>query len=279
MKCPQCGQETSGKYCSNCGAALKGAACPSCSTPLPAGARFCHVCGTPLSAPRRPASRVPLPAGGQAGLVPWIVAGIAVAVLVVVLVARLGGGRAPTAPAASPAGAPGTGPNELPDISKMSPQERADLLFDRVMRAHEQGDSQQATSFGPMALQAIAMLGTLDDDEHYHAGLINAALGNFAATAAEADTIAQHDPHHLFVPLLRWQVANHDNDAAGMRRAYRQFLDDYNREIATGKPEYAAHKTRLAALRAAAAGRPGKEGDGRRRICVPSRLNSRLTNL
>ena len=116
------------------------------------------------------------------------------------------------------------------------------------------------TLFGPMALQAAAMLGTLNDDQHYHVGLINAALGHFAATAAEADTIAKDDPHHLFVPLLRWEVANHDNDTAGMRRAYRQFLDNYGREIATGKPEYAAHKTRLDAFREEARGALGKSG-------------------
>ena len=105
-----------------------------------------------------------------------------------------------------------------------------------------------------------AMLGTLNDEDHYQVGLINAALGNFAATAAEADTIAQHDPHHLFVPLLRWQVANHGNDAAGTRRAYRQFLDDYDKEMASGKAEYKAHKTQLEAFHEEATGAVGKTG-------------------
>ena len=270
MKCPNCGQEAAGKFCSNCGSALAGAVCPSCSTPLSAGARFCHVCGTPLGAPasapaaaRRPAAHGPLPAGGQAGLIPWIVTGIAVAVLVVVLVARFGGTAAPATAAASSTGAPGTGANGMvatTDISQMSPQEQADRLFDRVMTAHEAGDSQQVAFFGPMALQATAMLGTLNDDEHFHVGLINAALGNYAAATAEADTIAKSDPRHLFVPLLRWEVANHDKDAAAMRRAYRQFLDNYDKEMASGKPEYAMHKTRLEAFHDEARGAVGKTG-------------------
>ena len=146
------------------------------------------------------------------------------------------------------------------DISKMTPQEQADKLFDRVMAAHEQGDSQQVAFFGPMALQATAMLGTLDDEDRYQVGLINAALGNFAAAAAEADTIAKDDPHHLFVPLLRWQVANHDSDSAAVRRAYRQFLDNYSREMASGKPEYTAHKTQLEAFRNEARAALGKTG-------------------
>jgi hypothetical protein len=182
--------------------------------------------------------------------VPWIVAGVAVAVLVVVLVARFGGAAAAPAAAAT-AGTPGAGPNGMAattDISQMSPQEQADRLFDRVMTAHEAGDSQQVAFFGPMALQATAMLGTLNDDQHFHVGLINAALGNYAATSAEADTIAKSDPQHLFVPLLRWEVANHDHDSAATRRAYRQFLNDYDKEMASGKPEYAMHKTRLEAF-------------------------------
>ena len=267
MKCPHCGQEAAGKFCSNCGSALTGATCPSCSAPLSAGARFCHAGGTPLGAPaaaaRQGAGRVPLPAGSQANLVPWIVTGIAVAVLVVVLVARFGGGAAPAPAAAATAGAPGSGPNGMAattDISQMSPQEQADRLFDRVMTAHEAGDSQQVAFFGPMALQATAMLGQLNDDEHFHVGLINAALGNFAATTAEADTIAQSEPHHLFVPLLRWQVANHDKDSAAMRRAYRQFLDNYDKEMASGKSEYAAHKTQLEAFHDEARGALGKTG-------------------
>ena len=265
MKCPNCGQEAAGKFCSNCGSALTGATCPSCSTPLSAGARFCHVCGTQLGAPahRPPPGRVPLAAGSQAGLVPWIVAGIAVAVLVVVLVARFGAGAGPARAAAATAGAAGSGPNGMvatTDISKMSPQEQADRLFDRVMTAHEQGDSQQVAFFGPMALQATAMLGTLNDEDHYQVGMINAALGNFAATAAEADTIAKDDPHHLFVPLLRWQVANHNNDSAAKQRAYRQFLGDYGKEMASGKPEYAAHKTQLEAFHDEARSAAGKTG-------------------
>src|SRR5574341_18282 len=83
MKCPNCGTETSGKFCSNCGAALAGASCSTCGTPLTAGAQFCHVCGTPMGAPRR--------GPGQQHLVPWVVAGVAVALLVVVFVARFGG--------------------------------------------------------------------------------------------------------------------------------------------------------------------------------------------
>jgi hypothetical protein len=146
------------------------------------------------------------------------------------------------------------------DISNMSPREQADRLFDRVMTAYEAGDSQQVEFFAPMALQAHAMLGTLDADARFHVGMIDAAMGNFDGAAAQADSIAAVSPHHLFVPLLRWEVANHQNDRAGIRQAYREFLDNYDKEMATGKTEYKEHKTRLEAFHDEARGALGKTG-------------------
>ncbi len=257
MKCPNCGTETSGKFCSNCGAALAGASCSTCGAPLTAGARFCHVCGTPLGAPRRGAGT------GRANLVPWIVAGVAVALLVVVFVARSGGpsssipggagrgGASPSMPGAGPGGAATT------DLSQMSPREQADRLFDRVMRAQEGGNASEVSFFGPMAVQAYAMLGKLDADARYHVGLLDAATGNEAGAAAQADSLEKESPRHLFAPLIRWEVANRRNDTAAMRRAYRQFLDNYDKEIASGKSEYDAHRTRLEGFREEARGALG----------------------
>ncbi len=255
MKCPNCSTETSGKFCSNCGAALAGASCATCGAPLTAGARFCHVCGTPLGAPRRGA--------GRANTVPWIVAGVAVALLVVVFVARSGGpsssipggdgrgGASSSMPGAGPGGAATT------DLSQMTPREQADRLFDRVMTASENGNSGEVTFFGPMALQAYTMIGPLDTDVRFHIGLIEAALGNEAGATAQADTVERETPKHLFVPLLRWEVAKRRTDTAAMRRVYRQFLDNYDKEMASGKNEYDIHRRRLEAFREEARGALG----------------------
>ncbi len=251
MKCPNCSTETSGKFCSNCGAALAGASCSTCGAQLTAGARFCHVCGTPMGAPRRNP--------GQQHLIPWIVAGVAVALLVVVFVARTGnspsaaagegrGGAAPAMPGAGAGGAATT------DLSTMSPREQADRLFDRVMTAAENGNTQEVSFFGPMALQAYTMVGPLDTDARFHIGLIEASLGNPAGAVAQADTIEKATPRHLFISLIRWEVANRSKDAAGMRRAYRQFLDNYDKEMASGKQEYTMHRTRLEQFRDEARG-------------------------
>lgn len=255
MKCPRCGADAAGKFCSNCGAALAGASCANCGAPLTAGARFCHVCGTPLGAPQRPA--------GRNQMIPWIVAAVAVALLVVVFVARSGG------PSSSLAGGPGRGgassstPGEGPgaaattDLSSMTPREQADRLFDRVMRAQEGGNTSEVTFFGPMAIQAYRMIGKPDADARFHVGLIEAALNNEAAATAQADTLAQEAPRHLFVLLIRWEVANRKGDTAGIRRIYRQFLDRYDAEMASGKSEYQMHRTRLEAFRDEARGALG----------------------
>ena len=49
-----------------------------------------------------------------------------------------------------------------PDISSMSPDERASRLFDRVMRYGEQGKIDSLKIFAPMAIEAYDMLGPPD---------------------------------------------------------------------------------------------------------------------
>ncbi|MBI2072018.1 MAG: zinc ribbon domain-containing protein [Gemmatimonadetes bacterium] len=250
MKCPSCGADAAGKFCGTCGAALAGASCDVCGAPLTAGGRFCHVCGTPLGAPRR--------AAGKRQMLPWIVAAVAVALLVVVFVARSGGPSSSMAGGGGPGGASPSGPGATTtDLSSMTPREQADRLFDRVMRASEGGNAGEVTFFGPMALQAYAMIGKLDADARFHVGLIEAALANDTGAIAQADTLAQEAPRHLFVPLIRWEVANRRGDTAALRRLYRQFLDNYDAEMASGKSEYDMHRTRLQAFRDEARGALG----------------------
>ena len=44
--------------------------------------------------------------------------------------------------------------NRPPDLSKMTPREAADRLFNRVMSANERGDKDETSWFSPMAIQA-----------------------------------------------------------------------------------------------------------------------------
>ena len=254
MKCPSCAAEASGKFCNNCGAALSGAACPSCRANLTPGARFCHVCGTPVAG-RRPST----------GMVPWLIAGAAVVILIVIAIARL----APTAPTASaappPAADQSAAPSGMaaPDISSMSPRERADRLFDRIMTLAEQGDTARMRFFRPMAVQAYAMLGAPDDHIRYDVGMIYAVVGDADSALAEAAAIEQHTPTDLLATVVRVAVANGKKDQSTLRRLYRTYLDRYDREMATRRPGYEEHRTALQALRDEARRALNQGGSGR----------------
>jgi hypothetical protein len=252
MKCPKCGANASGKFCSGCGARLGTASCAACGAPLSAGAKFCHACGATAGAGGDAAVIAP-----RASLVPWVVAGAAVVVLLVILAAVLlrPGTGAPAAEAAAPAGG-GAG---RVDLASMTPREAADRLFERVMMADESGDTAEAVRFAPMAAQAYEMVGALDVDARYHVGLISLVVSNIDAAAAQADSIAQTAPGHLFAPVLRARVASERGDAAAQRRAEQAFLDNYQTELARNLPEYQLHGALLEKYREellSARGRP-----------------------
>src|SRR3954471_5216906 len=140
-RCPNCGAPASGRFCSSCGTALAGATCSTCAATLKPGARFCHRCGTPSGAPSAAPSR------GLASALPWAVAALALVSLTALVVGQRVGARGnPGAPTtevldaanmqgATPIGPPagdategapaGTMPR-APDISQLSPEQRAE---------------------------------------------------------------------------------------------------------------------------------------------------------
>lgn len=249
--CPSCGQAVTGKFCSTCGATLRDVSCPSCHTPLNPGAKFCHLCGTPLGRSRT---------RGTPSTV-WFAAGAAVVGLVAVLVlaALRGPGSAPSggAPAGDQSGTASAGGGSAVDLASLSPRERADRLYDRIMRAHERGDTSEVGFFKPMALQAYQMLGELDHDARYHIGLLHALTGEPGAALAQADSM---DAGNLMATMLRQRAAIAQGDEDASRRAYSAFLANYDKEIATTRPEYDAHRQLIESFLAEA--RRAAGGDG-----------------
>jgi len=135
-----------------------------------------------------------------------------------------------------------------PDISQMSPEERATRLYNRVMTLHTQGKADSAEFFLPMALQAYAMLPALDVDARYHIGVLDLTGGNAAAALAQADTIRRAVPTHLFGFMLRARALDLQRSAAGARRAYGDFLKNEATERARRRPEYDEHARNLDAF-------------------------------
>jgi len=235
--CAACGAPLTGRFCAKCGEPADRGSCTACQTPLSPGARFCHRCGA-ATGPGAPAVTRERTA--------WIVAGVAVIASLLLVVWKLGSAP-PTVPDMANAGNVDAGREtgtaaRAPDISSMTPRERFDRLYDRIMAAVEKGDSQTVTQFTPMALGAYDMLDTVNADARYHAAMLHLTLGDFPAALALADTIQRGAPGHLFVDIIRGEAGDRQNDTTLLNRSYRDFLDHYDGELKAGRVEYEEHR-------------------------------------
>jgi hypothetical protein len=183
----------------------------------------------------------------------WGAVGLAVFTLVVLAVLIL---RQPQVPAAGPldssasSASAGAAP---PDISGLSPRQRFDTLYNVVMRASESGDAARSARFAPMALMAYAQLEDVDADARYHAAVLRLHVnGDYKPALLLADTIQASDPQHLFAFMIRGSAGQLAGDSAMVRAAARGFLSAWEREMASGKPEYQDHRIMLDQFRARA---------------------------
>jgi hypothetical protein len=179
--------------------------------------------------------------------------GIAAVLAVVIAVAVQQRGETPTpgiganvpldggaggAPFAGGAG----GAMRAPDISSMSPRERADRLYDRVMRLASEGKGDSASFFATMAAQAYEMVGPLDNDLKYDYGRMSEMAGNLPEAQRQADAILADNPDHLLGLILAARVAQLKNDAATEGRMYKKLLAVATVEQAKSIEEYARHQ-------------------------------------
>ncbi len=240
--CPACGAPASGNFCNTCGSALAQRTCAQCRAELSAQARFCHRCGTPAGLRADSGT-------ARSERKAWIAAAVLCVLLVAVIVYQVSTATsAPAAPDMANAGSssglpgdPGSG-RPAPDISAMTPQERFDRLFNRIMEAAGRQDSAEVERFTPMALGAYQQLESRNADSRYHAAVLHLQVGNFAAARALADTILSQSPAHLFGYVVRGEVAKLQGDSTQLRRAERDFLAHYRAEKAAGRVEYLEHE-------------------------------------
>ena len=254
-RCPACGAPASGRFCSSCGTTLAGATCATCSASLTPGARFCHRCGTPAGAPSAASSR------GFASALPWAVAALALVSLTALVVGQRFGERgnpAPTAdvldganmqgatpigPAAGDAsGAPAGPAPRAPDISQLSPEQRAERLYDRIMTEHEAGREDAVRSFLPMARAAYEMIGPLNLDQRYDLGRLGEVGGDTALARAQADTILNARPTHLLGLILAARVARMEGSEPRARALDARLLAAEPAERSAALPEYLLHR-------------------------------------
>jgi len=143
---------------------------------------------------------------------------------------------------ATQAGAASVPPTRAaPDISNMSPEERATRLFDRVMAYSEQGKLDSARFFAQMAIQAYQMIGPLDAHARYDIGTISAAVGETAIARQEADSILKAQPNNLLGLTLAIRTATMAGDATAAAKFRQRLVAAAPAERAKNVKEYQEH--------------------------------------
>ncbi len=211
------------KFCSNCG------------TRLNPDARFCQNCGTPIQGdPSRAASDTEF-----SNALRWGVPALAVFALILLSIVRFS--SRDVAPDAAASTSLSGGAMRAPDIASMSPEERADRLFNRVMRLASEGKKDSAAFFGPMAQGAIEALAPLDSHRRYDMGLVALVTGDVSKAKAEADTILAQRPTHLLGLSLAARAADARGDATAAKNFRKRLLAAEPAERKSALPEYLDH--------------------------------------
>jgi hypothetical protein len=129
----------------------------------------------------------------------------------------------------------------------MSPAERADRLFNRVMSLSSEGKTDSAAFFAPMALAAFEELAPLSAHSRYDMGLVALVSGDIGRASAQSDTILKQRPTHLLGLLLAARVADARGDSAAARAQRQRLLAAEAAERASGLAEYNDHDADLRA--------------------------------
>jgi hypothetical protein len=245
--CASCGAAAQGHYCANCGAPLAGAKCSSCGSPLSPGARFCHRCGAPAAS----ASAVQAP---KTNSLPWVVAALAFLALFAMAAGRGFNARRSSTVDGSANALPQAGLDDrsngedqsagarAPDISSLSPQERADRLYNRVMTLASQGKIDSVQFFAPMAIQSYLLLSPLGPDQRYDLGRIGEVVGALPLAKAQADSILLENPNHLLGLILEARLAVIAGDSTQLHSYERRLIAAEKSELAKKREEYLRHQ-------------------------------------
>lgn len=171
--------------------------------------------------------------------IPWGIAAVALfAVIALVAMQRF----QQVDPALREAPAPQGGVMAAPDISSLTPAQRAERLYDRVMSAAERGRTDSVQFFMSMAIGAYQALGKLDSDQRYDLGRLGEVSGNAALAAAQADTILKTQPRHLLGLILASRAAEMRGDRQGARRYLDRLVAAERSERQRQLPEYLVHQ-------------------------------------
>jgi hypothetical protein len=178
-------------------------------------------------------------AQGLSNALPWAVAAIAILSLIA-LAAGQRFSRASRPPTASSVAATtaGNASSRAPDISSLTPLERAERLYERIMGAAQRGRADTVRFFMPMAMQAYEALAPMTIDQRYDLGRLGEVAGDAALVAAQADTILRQQPQHLLGLVLAYRAARLRGNQPAMRDALGRLARVADQELQRQLPEY-----------------------------------------
>lgn len=175
---------------------------------------------------------------------PWVVAAIALLAFIALIAGQKFGSNRPQ-PTLTASGEPAASEipqGRAPDISSMTPAERAIRLHDRIMQWKSMGRQDSVMLFAPMGMAAFEMLGDLDADSRYDLGMIGWASENAPVARAQADTILQQNPKHLLGLILAARASKLQNREAEERSFYQRLVAAEPSERTAARDEYVIHK-------------------------------------
>jgi hypothetical protein len=286
MKCPSCGAEASGKFCSACGGPLAAEKCPACGGSTPPGTRFCTNCGKPLAREARragPGASAAEPerkgvggrkatkarAGGAAqpkgrgggvseqvragtNATWWAAGGLLVLVVLAVgypVLSRGSGGVDPAGGGVAPGmgGMPAGG--GITDLTTMSLEDQATILFNRVMMSNSAGDTSDVEFFLPKALVIHEQLGPSDPDGLYHYALLLMVAQDPEGALGKALLGLGEVPDYLLLLAIAGEASAALGDTAAAREFYAHLLDVYDAEMELMRFGYDHHQPILPVYR------------------------------
>ena len=127
----------------------------------------------------------------------------------------------------------------------MTPSERANRLYVRVMQYAEAGKVDSVATFAPMVLAAHQMIAQPTDDERYHFGRVAEVVGSGEIARAQADTILTRNPRSLLGLVLAARAARTLGDEAAAKAFDKRLLAVVEAELATRNADYDSHRVEI----------------------------------
>jgi len=134
----------------------------------------------------------------------------------------------------------------------MSPEERANRLFNRVMVLAEAGRQDSVQFFSPDGVGSLCATRHPGRGRALPRRPARAGRGDATAALAQADSIQRAAPSHLFIYILRAHAYQQDGNTSQERRAYADFLRNEPSEMTKSRPEYGDHSDALTNFKAEA---------------------------